>query len=442
MTKILTERVVFEPNTDFIVSEDIAAQKLLKEIYSNLKVKDPSDLSISEHCWMQSIENLYSDKKSSISNKVDWYVQIGRDLIEEEKSLNSEEKAMLSSFRRVLDVSAKNNSLTTFFAELEDAVEALFRLDFSRGIQIPDSMANDDNDLLSYIVMMIEMIRERLGQSVVSGKVMRSVLGTVSNMGVLVTDEQGRIRFANDKMEEIVAMNPETLIGNSISAILDKNSQLLEGFKSDDSDEIEIQQFKVPSVDGQLDEWTYMFTKKEDKIVKIDRMEELRTLINELHACDRNDTVQMNVLLEVLRAKFDRVDQETIYDFGLQPGTNLRMLLEECLMDVRQKDDIEILVDSNDKIAFFGESDQLKTLMKQVLSSADENLTKSPKQSKMEVVVSSFQHYLLISVMDNGAPMSNYTLLQKMRDDVSKMEGTLELNSGRMGNNLTIILPA
>ena len=150
----------------------------------------------------------------------------------------------------------------------------------------------------------------------------------------------------------------------------------------------------------------------------------------------------MNVLLEVLRAKFDRVDQETIYDFGLQPGTNLRMLLEECLMDVRQKDDIEILVDSNDKIAFFGESDQLKTLMKQVLSSADENLTKSPKQSKMEVVVSSFQHYLLISVMDNGAPMSNYTLLQQMRDDVSKMEGTLELNSGRMGNNLTIILPA
>lgn len=442
MTKLITERIVIEPNTDFIVSEDIAAQKLLKEIYSNLKVKDPSDLSITEHCWMQSIEDLYSDKKSSIANKVDWYVQIGRDLIEEEKSLNSEEKAMLSSFRRVLDVSAKNNSLTTFFAELEDAVEALFRLDFSHSLQIPASMATDENDLLSYIVMMVEMIRERLGQSVVSGKVMRSVLGAVSSVGVVVTDEQGRIRFANDKMEEMIDLHPEVLIGSSISTILDKNSQLLESFQGDDAHSIEIQHFKVPSVDGQLDEWTYLFTKKEDKIVKIDRMEELRTLIEELRNCDRNDAVQMNVLLEVLHSKFERVDQGSIYDFGIQPGTNLRMLLEECLMEIRQKEDVEILVDSNDKVVFFGEKDQLKALMKQVLFSSDENMMKSPKQSKMEVVVSSFQHYLLISVMDNGAPMSNYSLLQEMRDGVAKMEGTLELNSGRMGNNLTIILPA
>ena len=441
MTKILTERVVTEPNTDFIISEDIGAQKLLKEIYSNLKLKDPSDLSISEHCWMQSIENLYSDKKSSIANKVEWYVQIGRELIEEEKSLNSDEKAMLSSFRRVLDVSAKNNSLTTFFAELENAVEALFRLDFSQSLEIPSSMSSDENDLLSYIVMMVEMIRERLGQSVVSGKVMRTVMGTVSSAGVVVTDEQGRIRFANDKMEDLVALSAEALIGNSISTILDNKDQLIGHEENSDSDTIEIQQIKVPSVNGQIDEWAYFFTKKQDKIVKLDRMEELRKLIEELHGCDRNDTVQMNVLLEMLRAKFERVDQENIFDFGLQAGTNLRMLLEECLMDLRQQDDIEIIVDSNDKITFFGENEQLKTLLNQMLSCANENMAKSPQLSRMEVVVSSFQHYLLIAVMDNGAIASNYSLLQTMREGVAKMEGTLELNSGRMGNNLTIILP-
>ena len=110
-------------------------------------------------------------------------------------------------------------------------------------------------------------------------------------------------------------------------------------------------------------------------------------------------------------------------------------------MDLRQQDDIEIIVDSNDKITFFGENEQLKTLLNQMLSCANENMAKSPQLSRMEVVVSSFQHYLLIAVMDNGAIASNYSLLQTMREGVAKMEGTLELNSGRMGNNLTIILP-
>lgn len=441
MTKILTEKQAIEPNTDFIISEDIGAQKLLKEIYSNLRLKDPSELSISEHCWMRSIENLYTDKKSSIANKVDWYVQIGRDLIEEEKSLNSDEKAMLSSFRRVLDVSAKNNSLTTFFAELENAVEALFRLDFSQSLEIPSALSNEENDLLSYIVMMIEMIRERLGQSVVSGKVMRSVMGTVSNAGIIVTDEQGKIRFANDQMEEITSLNAEALIGTSISTILDKDNQLLVVDNDVADDSADIQQIKVPSINGQIDEWVYFFTKKQDKIVKLDRMEELRGLIEELYTCDRNDAVQMNVLLEILRAKFDRVDQESIFDLGLQAGTNMRMLLEECMLSVRQKDDIEIIVDSNDKVTFYGESEKLKTVVQQMLVCAEENMSKSPQISRMEVVVSSFQHYLLIAVMDNGAVATNFSLLQEMREAVAKMEGTLELNSGRMGNNLTIILP-
>ena len=74
MAESFKELEVNEANADFIISEDLVAEKLLKEIYSNLKHKPTEDLSIAEHCWIRSIEDLYKNKRSTIFNKVDWFL--------------------------------------------------------------------------------------------------------------------------------------------------------------------------------------------------------------------------------------------------------------------------------------------------------------------------------------------------------------------------------
>ena len=443
MAESFEEEVLVMANADFIISEDIVAEKLLKEIYSNLKSKPTDELSISEHCWLTSIEDLYQDKKSSISNKVDWFLQIGHELIKEEKELNKEEKLMLSSFRRVMDVSAKNNSLTAFFTELENSVEALFRLDYSQKTSIPSLLESDENDLLSYIVMTVDMIRERLGQSVVSGKVVRSVMGRISDIGILVTDELGKIRFSNDKMNDILSKSSDDLIGGSIKDIITKENTLISASANVSIEDLEIQQIKVPSVNGEIDEWVYTFSTKVDQSLKLERMSDVRKVIEDISACDKTDIVRMNVLLEVLKSKFSRIEEVAIPATGiLKSGSSLRLLLEDCLSKVDTKETgIEVIIDAKDNIVYFGNDTELKVIVEQMLDCACQNLAESARVSKLEIVVSSFQHYLLLAFMDNGAIASNYTLINEMREGVGKIQGTLELNSGRMGNNLSIILP-
>ncbi|MDG1333258.1 MAG: PAS domain-containing protein [Crocinitomicaceae bacterium] len=443
MAESFKELEVNEANADFIISEDLVAEKLLKEIYSNLKHKPTEDLSIAEHCWIRSIEDLYQNKKSTISNKVDWFLQIGHDLLKEEKELNKEEKAMISSFRRVLDVSAKNNSLTNFFTELENSVESLFRLDFSQETKIPAVLESGENDLLNYIVMTVEMIRERLGQSVVSGKVVRNIMGRISDVGILVTDEHGRIRFANDKMSDLVTSSAEDLIGASIKDFVTPENILINGAPKVRVEDLEVQQIKVPALNGEIDEWVYTFSEKVDHSAKIERMSEVRSVIEELSDCDKNDEVKMNVLLEVLKSKFAKIEEVTIPANGLlKSGSNLRTLIDDCLVNVDLKHEgIDIILDAKDSILYFGNDEELRTIVEQMLDCACQNLKASPRDSKLEIVVSSFQYYLLLAFMDNGAIASNYTLINEMRQGVEKIQGTLELNSGRMGNNLSIILP-
>ncbi|MFK7786619.1 MAG: PAS domain-containing protein [Crocinitomicaceae bacterium] len=430
-------------NADFIISEDLIAQKLLKEIYSDLKSKSAQDLSIAQHCWIRSIENLYQDKKSTISNKVDWFLQIGHDLLKEEKELNKDEKAMISSFRRVLDVSAKNNSLSTFFMELENSVEALFRLDFSQETKIPAVLESGENDLLNYIVMTVEMIRERLGQSVVSGKVVRSIMGRISDIGVLVTDEQGNIRFANDKMGELVASAADELVGTSIKNYLTPENTLVMSVSNGQAKDLDIQQIKVPATNGEIDEWVYTFSEKEDTNLNMERISEVKAVIDQLAKCDKKDEVKMNVLLEVLKSKFARIEEVAIPANALNAsGSNVKFLLDDCLSKVNfEEQGIDLIVDVKDDILYFGNQEDLKVIIDKMFSCACQNLVESTRNSKLEVVVSSFQHYLLFAFMDNGAIVSNYSLINDLRANVEKIQGTLELNSGRMGNNLSIILP-
>jgi PAS domain-containing protein len=443
MAELLEDLEIITVNTEFIISEDLVAEKLLKEIYSNLKKKPTDELSISEHCWLTSIEDLYQNKKIAISNKVDWFLKIGHDLIKEEKELNKDEKAMMNSFRRVLDVSSKNISLSTFFSELEKSVEAIFRLDYSQKASIPSLLENDENDLLNYIVMTVDMIRERLGQSVVSGKVVKSIMGRVSDIGVLVTDELGKIRFSNDKINQLLSLSSDELIGSSINEVLTKENTLINEPAGLNLTDLEIQQIKVPSVNGEIDEWVYTFSTKVDESLKMERMSEVRTVIEDLTACDETDSVRMKVLLEVLRSKFSRIEEVPISAVGLlKAGSNLRLLIDDCLSKVdSEQEGIDIILDAKDNIVYFGNDNELKTIVDQMLSYACQNLSGSPRISKLEIVVSSFQHYLLLAFMDNGVIATNSSLIDEMRKNVERIQGTLELNSGRMGNNLSVILP-
>jgi hypothetical protein len=169
----------------------------------------------------------------------------------------------------------------------------------------------------------------------------------------------------------------------------------------------------------------------------------VKSVIDQLAECDKNDQVKMNVLLEVLKSKFARIEEVALSANTLEKsGANLRSLIDGCMAKVDlEQEGIDLILDAKEGVLYFGNEEKLTGVVEQMLTCARENLSESSRSSKLEIVVSSFQHYLLIAFMDNGAIASNYNLIGQMRKDVEEIQGTLELNSGRMGNNLSIILP-
>lgn len=436
MTESSKEQRQLFANADFIISEDSIARELLSEIYLNLRQKPIDQLSSSENTWLSRIEGHYNTIKSSISNQADWLFKVGSEI-------SKVDKEMTNSFQRVLDASTKSNALKTFFTEFENSVESLFRLDYTQKNQISTFLDGVNNDFLNYIVMIIEMIRERLGQAVVSRKVVRSIMSNVSDVGVLVTDQHGRIRFANEKMDKLLSKSGDDWKEISINDIVSQENTLLNASEEVKTDHIEIQQIKVPSVNGEMDEWIYAFSSKVDQTISIDQMAEFRKIIDQISKCSRSESDEMKQLLEVLNVKFSKIEKVSIPATGLlKSGLNIRSIIDESLLKEKLEDEeIEVIVDAKENIHYFGDDRELKIIVDQMLTCALRNLAKSPRSSKLEIVVSSFQHYLLFAFMDNGAISTNYTLMNEMRENVKKMQGSLELNSGSLGNNLSVIIP-
>jgi len=442
MAKPFNEQELQSVDTDFIISKDVVAEKLLKEIYSNLKHKPFEDLSIAEHCWISSIENLYQNEKRVPSTKLSFLLQAGKELIENRKEISQNEKAIVRSFMHLLQVSVENDSLTKFFDEFEKSVESLFRLNFSHETNIPLALEINRNDLLHYIVMTVEMVRERLSQTVVSNKVVRSILSRISDMGFLVTDELGIVRFANDKMGLLVGKLADELIGESIKNYVSPDQTLLNTVSDVKPEEFEIHQVKVPSTNGEIDEWIYTFSPKLNEHEKNRKLSDVKSVIYQLAECDKNDHGKMDELLETLQSKFAQIEGVDSYSNGFsKSGVSIKTLIDNCLSEADlAKCGVDLTVDADD-ILYFGEEEKLRHIFEQMLSCACENLTQTSVNAKMRIVVSRFDRCLDLTCSDNGPITSKYSLIKTLRKEVEAIHGTFELKSGITGNTLNLRIP-
>ncbi|MEO9870329.1 MAG: PAS domain-containing protein [Ekhidna sp.] len=188
-----TEAVRGNKNKNQITSSDLDAQLILGEVYTVLKKKDESNqLLDSERSILTSIENKYLGGAKNTQD------------------LSTDADNVLGEL--------KEKTHAKFFQEFEKSLTAILRLDFSVKSPVDDSK----EELLSYFSLAFNMIAEKLEASVISRKTVNAFFTDCSNAMVIVTNNQGGIRFMNDAAEHAFMLDFRDVIGHSIKDLIEE----------------------------------------------------------------------------------------------------------------------------------------------------------------------------------------------------------------------------
>ena len=209
----------FSRPEDIIIGTDPLAVDLLKQIYAALKDRGDNSLNFLEKCWVMGIEEAYRNGRSLDPEKLRILLKQVCGLLEEKKAgWDEKDEELYEILEKVISLKA-NGNLKSFFDEMIDTVSLVSQLDFSKRIPLSD-LIKDKRNIFNYIVLMFNMIIEKMEASVVSMKTVNCMCSLMPETMFMITDINGRIRFINDYGELLLCSKRDEVIGKKINDLI------------------------------------------------------------------------------------------------------------------------------------------------------------------------------------------------------------------------------
>jgi signal transduction histidine kinase len=139
------------------------------------------------------------------------------------------DEELYSLLERVIFLKARESSFKDFFDNMESVIEAASRLDFSKRVPMFDASV-DKRNIFNYAVMVLNIIVEKMETSVVSMKAINTMLSTIPETIMIVTDNKGIIRFVNDLGEKTLGLNKNEYLGKSVYLLIDDHNKISKEF--------------------------------------------------------------------------------------------------------------------------------------------------------------------------------------------------------------------
>jgi len=112
---------------------------------------------------------------------------------------------------------------------MENVIEASSRLDFSKRVPMFDTSV-DKRNIFNYAVTVLNIIVEKMETSVVSMKAINTMLSTIPETIMIVTDNKGIIRFVNDLGEKTLGLNKNEYLGKSVYLLINDHDKISKEF--------------------------------------------------------------------------------------------------------------------------------------------------------------------------------------------------------------------
>jgi signal transduction histidine kinase len=142
---------------------------------------------------------------------------------------NKHDEELYSLLESVIFLKARETSFRDFFDNMESVIEAASRLDFTKRVPMFDTSV-DKRNIFNYAVMVLNIIVEKMETSVVSMKAINTMLTTIPETIMIVTDNTGVIRFVNDLGEKTLGINKNEYLGKSVYLLIADHEKISKEF--------------------------------------------------------------------------------------------------------------------------------------------------------------------------------------------------------------------
>lgn len=184
---------------DIIVGTDPVAIDIIQQIYAAIKDKNESDRTFLERCWVLGIEKAYkTDTKKLDPELCTKLLERIYYHLEHKNIWDADDDKLYDMFERIISLKTlRDSSIKEIFDDLERALASVLQLDFSKKISIHYSR-NEKRNIFNYIVFFFNSIIEKIETSVVSVKAVNAFLSLYPATMLIVTDNEGKVRFMNE----------------------------------------------------------------------------------------------------------------------------------------------------------------------------------------------------------------------------------------------------
>lgn len=215
------------------------ATDLVKEMYTALK-KQKTKLSQEQQNWVNKVEGMYGKSKIAESDFICSILENTYRHLNHTSKWNEIDDRAYEMLEKIVFLKSKGGAFKEFVDNAEKAIRSTLSLDFSNKASLCDEKL-DERNILNYITFALNMVIEKIETSMVSMKVVNTMLLAPPQSAFIITDKQGRIRFISNLGESLLGIQHNenlnasiyTLFKNEDAVIKDciENSANLEDIK-------------------------------------------------------------------------------------------------------------------------------------------------------------------------------------------------------------------
>lgn len=382
------------------------------------------------------------------------------------------DEELYSLLERVIFLKARESSFRDFFDNMENVIEAASRLDFSKRVPIFDTSV-DKRNIFNYAVMVLNIIVEKMETSVVSMKAINTMLSTIPETIMIVTDNKGLIRFVNDLGEKTLGLNKNEYLGKSVYLLIDDHDKISKEFSI--AGElvnrrvnliVPIKEKKIISVfltiprpfkeKTEIEEIVYSITlnnqKQKPQVKEFDLSQEMHDKVAPLNTIlgaasllksiinKDNERLVDAIIISAQKVRTDTTDALNAINsgqdnFSEKSFISIRELIKQVIYSLTFNEgfnDIKFDVNFAYKKDFFTSAKLLHSVLQNLISNAIKYRSKKKPFIKISVIENSNTD-LLITISDNGIGIST-------ADQKKLFDKTFQVNESNTGHGVGLYL--
>jgi len=362
--------------------------------YEQVKIKQSSQsVSSEENHFIDEVELAYQAKKIFEENETQNLVNQAYQILEKEEQRSSEQEKLFTALQQVIvQGSASNKLVKDHFEQIKEKAKAIKRLDFSQKVPLPKHLESG-TDILSHSTTAFNMAIDTMRHSMVSRNALNMFLSQFPGLMVIVTDSEGQIRFVSDLGEEQLKISKYEALKNNVKNYIVEHERIWKALG--ENDKIESLKIHLGDQEGTIDpipavlhiprpKQKYFEVKEYVFVIQITQPMDLRLNsdknIENLHliiqGCERllidPDTPNLNEWIKGIQ-NFAWDVRESLQGsvealVARKPANHALVNFTQLMDQVKSKADINILEGIEFKGDYFGNPDDISSLISSLIT--------------------------------------------------------------------------